>query len=75
MLVHDGRLVIIDLPQIVDVVANPQGAEFLDPGRAQRGDLVRRHGVAEADGDELAALLAAEPVCAEAAFERTPRRS
>jgi RIO kinase 1 len=25
----DGRLVLIDLPQIVDVVANPQGAEFL----------------------------------------------
>ena len=29
MLVHEGRLVIIDLPQIVDVIANPQGAEFL----------------------------------------------
>ena len=29
LLVHEGRLVMIDLPQIVDVVANPQGAEFL----------------------------------------------
>ncbi|GIF12055.1 serine protein kinase RIO [Actinoplanes teichomyceticus] len=29
MLVHDGRLVLIDLPQIVDVVANPRGAEFI----------------------------------------------
>ena len=29
ILVHDGRLVIIDLPQIVDVVANPQGRDFL----------------------------------------------
>jgi RIO kinase 1 len=29
VLVHDGRLVLIDLPQIVDVVANPGGAEFL----------------------------------------------
>jgi RIO kinase 1 len=28
-LVHDGRLVLIDLPQIVDVVANPRGAEFI----------------------------------------------
>ncbi|XVV14763.1 serine protein kinase RIO [Actinoplanes sp. CA-131856] len=28
-LVHDGRLVLIDLPQIVDVVANPQGADFI----------------------------------------------
>ncbi|GGL95104.1 serine protein kinase RIO [Micromonospora yangpuensis] len=29
LLVHDGRLVMIDLPQVVDVVANPQGPEFL----------------------------------------------
>jgi RIO kinase 1 len=29
LLVHDGRLVLIDLPQIVDVVANPQGGDFL----------------------------------------------
>jgi RIO kinase 1 len=28
-LVHDGTLVLIDLPQIVDVVANPQGADFI----------------------------------------------
>ncbi|MEV6348643.1 RIO1 family regulatory kinase/ATPase [Actinoplanes sp. NPDC051851] len=29
ILVHEGRLVLIDLPQIVDVVANPRGAEFI----------------------------------------------
>nr|MDT0659622.1 RIO1 family regulatory kinase/ATPase [Micromonospora sp. DSM 115978] len=29
LLVHDTRLVLIDLPQVVDVVANPQGREFL----------------------------------------------
>jgi RIO kinase 1 len=29
LLVHDGRLILIDLPQIVDVIANPQGAEFI----------------------------------------------
>lgn len=29
LLVHRGRLVIIDLPQVVDVVANPGGMEFL----------------------------------------------
>ncbi|HIW61603.1 MAG TPA: RIO-like kinase [Candidatus Stackebrandtia excrementipullorum] len=29
VIVQDGRLVIIDVPQIVDVVANPRGAEFL----------------------------------------------
>ncbi|GAB3873802.1 serine protein kinase RIO [Dactylosporangium cerinum] len=28
-LVHEGRLVIIDLPQIVDVVINPKGPDFL----------------------------------------------
>jgi RIO kinase 1 len=28
-MVHEGRLVLIDLPQIVDVIANPQGAEFI----------------------------------------------
>ena len=29
LLVHQGRLVMIDLPQIVDVIANPRGAEFI----------------------------------------------
>ncbi|MGH3978636.1 MAG: serine protein kinase RIO [Pseudonocardiaceae bacterium] len=29
LLVHRGRLVLIDLPQVVDVVANPQGPAFL----------------------------------------------
>lgn len=28
-LVHEGRLVLIDLPQVVDVIANPQGGEFM----------------------------------------------
>ncbi|GLW91035.1 serine protein kinase RIO [Actinokineospora globicatena] len=29
VLVHDGHLMVIDLPQVVDLVANPAGAEFL----------------------------------------------
>jgi RIO kinase 1 len=29
LLLHDGRLVMIDLPQVVDVIANPRGAAFL----------------------------------------------
>jgi RIO kinase 1 len=29
ILVHDGRLVLIDLPQVVDVVANPHGRDYL----------------------------------------------
>jgi RIO kinase 1 len=30
LLVHHGRLVMIDMPQVVDVIANPRGGEFLD---------------------------------------------
>lgn len=30
LLVHDGRVVMIDLPQVIDVVAHPRGADFLD---------------------------------------------
>ena len=30
LLIHEGRLILIDLPQVVDVIANPRGAEFLD---------------------------------------------
>ena len=29
LLVQDGRIVMIDLPQVVDVAANPQGADYL----------------------------------------------
>ncbi len=29
LLVHDGRLVMIDLPQVVDVIANPRGTWYL----------------------------------------------
>jgi RIO kinase 1 len=30
LMVHEGRLIMIDLPQVVDLVANPRGVEFLD---------------------------------------------
>src|SRR5689334_12554916 len=30
LLVHRGRLIMIDLPQVVDVIGHPRGAEFLD---------------------------------------------
>lgn len=30
LLVHRGRLVMIDTPQVVDVIANPRGGEYLD---------------------------------------------
>jgi RIO kinase 1 len=57
LLVHDGRLVVIDLPQIVDVVANPQGPEFLARDARNVATWFSNHGVAHADGDELAADL------------------
>jgi RIO kinase 1 len=30
LLVHRGRLILIDLPQVVDVIGNPRGGEYLD---------------------------------------------
>ncbi len=30
LLVHNGQLIMIDMPQVVDVIANPRGATFLD---------------------------------------------
>jgi len=62
LLVHDGRLVMIDLPQVVDVIANPRGAFYL----TRDADNVRRwfaaHGLADAGPDpaELPALLLRE---------------
>jgi RIO kinase 1 len=60
LLVHDGRLVVIDLPQIVDVVANPQGEQFLARDAQNVATWFAGHGVVAADGDELAELLATE---------------
>jgi RIO kinase 1 len=37
LLVHQGRLIMIDLPQVVDVIANPRGPEFLDRDAANVG--------------------------------------
>lgn len=57
ILVHKGRLVIIDLPQIVDVVANPQGKGFLARDANNVATWFVSHGVAEADGEALTADL------------------
>ena len=58
VLVTGGRCVLIDLPQIVDVVANPQGAAYLARDAAVIAAFFARKGVAGADGDLLAARLA-----------------
>ena len=59
LLVHEGRLVVIDLPQIVDVIANPKGREFLGRDARNVATWFTAHGV-EVDGDALADLLASE---------------
>ena len=60
LLVQDGRLVVIDLPQIVDIVANPHGRDFVLRDARNVGAWFASHGVAEANGDELADLLCAD---------------
>jgi RIO kinase 1 len=58
LLVHEGRLVMIDLPQIVDVVANPAGWQFLLRDATNVATWFRAHGVDGADGEDLARSLA-----------------
>jgi RIO kinase 1 len=62
LLVHRGRLVLIDLPQVIDVIANPRGGEFLDRDAANVARWFTARGLtggAPAPGD-LAALLRRE---------------
>ena len=60
LLVCRNRLVVIDLPQIVDVIANPRGREFLARDAANVATWFAAHGVTDADGAALADHLAAE---------------
>jgi RIO kinase 1 len=62
VLVHDGRLVMIDLPQVVDVIANPRGALFLTRDAENIGRWFAYHGLADARPEpaDLAALLLRE---------------
>jgi RIO kinase 1 len=55
ILVHQGRLVLIDLPQIVDVVINPRGAELLGRDVRNITDWFESHGLPQAQerGGEL----------------------
>jgi RIO kinase 1 len=59
LLVHEGRLVVIDLPQIVDVIAHPVGPSFLDRDARNVATWFAAKGVA-ADPDALATLLRKE---------------
>jgi RIO kinase 1 len=53
VLVHEGRLVLIDLPQAVDLVGNPQGFQFLRRDCANICTWFAAHGAPEASADEL----------------------
>ncbi|UJP09895.1 serine/threonine protein kinase [Microbacterium sp. KUDC0406] len=59
LLVHEGRVVVIDLPQIVDLAANPQAWDLLHRDCVNVCEWFARRGV-DADADELIAELVAE---------------
>jgi RIO kinase 1 len=54
LLVHDGRLMLIDLPQIVDLAANPRGLEFLARDVNNVADWFRARGLPEDMADATA---------------------
>jgi len=62
VLVYDGRLVLIDLPQVIDVIANPRGAEFLDRDAANVARWFTARGLdgARPAPEDLPALLRRE---------------
>jgi len=62
LLLHRGRLILIDLPQVIDVVAHPRGAEFLDRDAENVGRWFAARGLAGATPDPatLATLLQQE---------------
>jgi len=62
LLVHEGRLVMIDLPQVVDVIANPRGEYYLTRDAENVARWFTAHGLADANPDpaDLAALLRRE---------------
>jgi RIO kinase 1 len=45
LLVYRGRLVMIDLPQVIDVIAHPRGAQFLDRDAANVAKWFSAHGL------------------------------
>ena len=57
LLVHRGQLIMIDLPQVVDVIAHPRGAEFLERDAAN----VARWFTARGLTADLLATAAAPP--------------
>ena len=54
LLVHNGRLVVIDLPQVVDVIAHPTGRDFLARDARNVATWFAARGLPAADPDALA---------------------
>lgn len=59
VLLHEDRLVIIDWPQIVDVIGNPHGMEFLERDTRNMCDWFTRRGYAVDSGELFGDLVAA----------------
>src|SRR5215470_15784250 len=60
LLVHRGRLVMIDLPQVVDVISHPNGRGFLERDARNVATWFTARGLTAADPDKLARLLGEE---------------
>jgi RIO kinase 1 len=60
LLVNSGRLVMIDLPQVVDVIAHPTGRGFLERDAKNVATWFAARGLAAADPEKLAGLLVEE---------------
>jgi RIO kinase 1 len=65
LLVHREQLIMIDVPQVVDVIANPRGGEFLDRDAGNVGNWFAAHGLTAVGAgtpgpNDLAAVLRAE---------------
>lgn len=58
LLVHHGRLVVIDLPQVVDVIADPPGRDFLTRDARNVANWFAVRGLPAADPDALARRVA-----------------
>jgi len=64
VLVHAGRVVFIDLPQIVDIAANPSGPDYLRRDCENLCAWFTRRGLATAEVEYLFGDLMAEAVAA-----------
>ncbi|MGN6608050.1 MAG: serine protein kinase RIO [Jatrophihabitans sp.] len=62
LLVDDGRVVMIDLPQVVDLAANPQGLAFLERDCTNICTWFRRRGLLTVEFEHLLGDLMAEAV-------------